>query len=144
MWVQTRRRHFLDWFEQAGYSRIVTLETFAENAEFLKAKASSRTPALEVTHGDIRDKDVITGDAFDMYYPFEMQNYIFLQMLASILHKRLCVINFTARNRRLHPIPTHILVYAISLHTRCIIRSNIGVSRVLAPKHLGCVGIRQL
>ena len=55
----------------------MTLETFAENAEFLKAKASSRTSTLKVTHGDIRDKDVITGDSFDMYYPFEMQNYIF-------------------------------------------------------------------
>ena len=85
-WVQTRRRHFLDWFEQAEYSRIVALGAFAENAEFLKAKASSRTPTLKVTHGDIRDKDVITGDAFDMYYPFDMRNYIFLQVLANILH----------------------------------------------------------
>ena len=52
---------------------------FAENAEFLKAEANSRAPALKVMHGDIRDKDAITGDAFDVYYLFDMQNYIFLQ-----------------------------------------------------------------
>ena len=57
----------------------MALEAFAENVEFLKTKASNRAPALEVTHGDIRDKDAITGDAFDIYYPFDMQNYIFLQ-----------------------------------------------------------------
>ena len=63
-----RRQHFLDWFERAGYSKIVVLEAFAENAEFLKAEANSRTPALEVVHGDIRDKDAISGDAFDVTF----------------------------------------------------------------------------
>ena len=60
------------------------------------------------------------------------------------IQKKLCVIDFTARNRRLRPTPTYILTCVISLHTRCVIRSNIGVSCVLAPKHLGYVGIRQL
>ena len=63
---------------------------------------------------------------------------------AFFLLERLCVINFTARNRLLHPTLTHILVCIISLYTRCIIRSNIGASCVLAPKHLGYAGIGQL
>ena len=111
-----RRQHFPNWFEQAGYSRIVALGAFAENAEFLKAKASSRTPALKVTHGNIRDKDVITGDAFDMYYPFEMRNYIFLQALASILHSMWDV--------TVHAVPSSAICktsHAITWHADCFL-----------------------
>ena len=82
-----KRQHFLDWFEKAGYSRIVVLEAFAENAEFLKAEISGRTPGLEVVHGDIRDKDVIPGDVFDVVFFWHGIEHILEDKIASVLER---------------------------------------------------------
>jgi len=62
-----RRQYFLDWFEKAGYDRIVILEAFKENADCLRADANGWTPALEIVHGDIRDPGSIPG-RFDVSF----------------------------------------------------------------------------
>ena len=36
-----KRQHFLDLFEDSGYSKIVILEIFEENVKFLKSKFSA-------------------------------------------------------------------------------------------------------
>ena len=82
-----KRQHFLDWFERAGYSRIVVLEAFAENAEFLKAEIGGRTPGLEVVHGDIRDKDAIPGDAFDVIFFWHGIEHLLEDKIAPVLER---------------------------------------------------------
>ena len=62
-----RRQYFLDWFERVGYTRIVVLEAFEENAEFLKAEIDAKMLAIEVVHGDIRDAGNIPGK-FDVAF----------------------------------------------------------------------------
>ena len=63
-----RRQHFLDWFEKAGYLRIVVLEAFRENYEFLRAKFDRRTPPYGVAYGDVRNVDSVLKEAFDVAF----------------------------------------------------------------------------
>lgn len=62
-----RRQYFLDWFERAGYARIVVMEAFKENVEFLKAEIDRRMPSLEVVHGDVRNPSDMP-DRFDVAF----------------------------------------------------------------------------
>lgn len=62
-----RRQYFLDWFERAGYSRIVVLEAFKENADCLRADTAGWTGALDIVHGDVREPGCIIGQ-FDVSF----------------------------------------------------------------------------
>ena len=82
-----RRQHFLDWFEKAGYSRIVVLEAFAENAEFLKARINGRTSAFEVVHGDIRDEGAIPREKFDVAFFWHGIEHLMEDEIGPVLDK---------------------------------------------------------
>lgn len=62
-----RRQYFLDWFEKAGYSRMVVMEAFKENVDYLKAHMDGWPPALDILHADIRDSKSIPG-TFDVSF----------------------------------------------------------------------------
>ena len=53
-----KRQHFVDLFEKSAYSKIVILEAFKNNFEFLKTKFSDRlsTP-FNIIYGDVRNVD---------------------------------------------------------------------------------------
>lgn len=62
-----KRQHFLDLFEQSGYSKIVMLEIFEDNIKFLKNKfVDSRIHSI--IHGDVRNLDKLNLGKFDVIF----------------------------------------------------------------------------
>lgn len=62
-----KRQHFLDLFEESGYSKIVILEIFEENVKFLKNKFSNST-IHSIYHGDVRNVDKLNLGKFDVVF----------------------------------------------------------------------------
>lgn len=64
-----KRQHFVDLFEKSAYNKIVILEAFKNNFEFLKIKFSDRVPTpFKIIHGDVRNVDKIFKDTFDVVF----------------------------------------------------------------------------
>ena len=62
-----KRQHFLDIFEMTGYSKIVILEIFFENVEFLIEKFKN-SKVYSIVHGDVRNIDELHFDKFDVIF----------------------------------------------------------------------------
>lgn len=70
-----KRQHFLDKFQSAKYNRIVILEAFKDNFEFLEKKFAEEQnhhedkvqPDICVIHEDIRNFDAL-GQTFDVIF----------------------------------------------------------------------------
>jgi len=62
-----KRQHFLDLFELTEYSKIVILEIFKENVEFLKNKFNDST-IYSIVHGDVRNVDKLNLGKFDVVF----------------------------------------------------------------------------
>lgn len=62
-----KRQHFLDVFEQSGYSKIIILEIFFENVKYLKNKFSNST-IHSILHGDVRNVEKLNLDKFDVIF----------------------------------------------------------------------------
>ncbi len=62
-----RRQHFVDQFEKVPYEKIVILEVFKDNYEFLKTKFSDRT-IFDIINGDVRNIDKILENTFDIIF----------------------------------------------------------------------------
>ena len=64
-----KRQHFIDLFEKSAYNKIVILEVFKNNFEFLKIKFSDRIPVpFNIIHGDVRNVDKNFKDTFDVVF----------------------------------------------------------------------------
>lgn len=80
-----RRQHFLDWFEEAGYSRIVVLEAFEENYKFMRAV---RSPPCQIVHGDVRRvDDMFAEGAFDVSFFWHGPEHLREEEIGPVLGK---------------------------------------------------------
>ena len=81
-----RRQHFLEWFENAGYSTIVVLEAFEENYNFLKFGGMS--PPCQMVHGDVRNVDgIFAAGTFDIAFFWHGIEHLQEEEIAPVLAK---------------------------------------------------------
>ena len=62
-----RRQHFLDRFEESGYSKIVVLEAFEKNYQFLKEKFEDN-PACRVILGRAQEIETLEIGSVDVVF----------------------------------------------------------------------------
>jgi hypothetical protein len=64
-----KRQHFVNLFEKVPYKKIVILEVFKDNYEFLKTKFGDRVPnPFNIINGDVKNIDKILENAFDIVF----------------------------------------------------------------------------
>jgi len=64
-----KRQHFLNFFEESNYKRIVILEAFKENYKFLKKKFETKQPNVhQVIWGKVEEIEKFTLEPFDVIF----------------------------------------------------------------------------
>lgn len=64
-----RRQHFLDRFEESGYHRIIILEAFEKNYQFLKEKFEAKNPSTyRVMWGKVQEIENIEIETVDVVF----------------------------------------------------------------------------
>jgi len=61
-----KRQHFLKYFEESNCEKIVVMEAFPENAEFLKQKFEGSK--IQVIEGDVREIEKFDMPKFDVIF----------------------------------------------------------------------------
>ncbi len=83
-----KRQHFLNFFEESNYKRIVILEAFKENYEFLKKKFETKQPDLyEVIWGKIEEIDKLSLEPFDVIFFWHGPEHLPQQQIEPTLKK---------------------------------------------------------
>ena len=81
-----RRQHFVSDFEAAGYERIVILEAFQANYEFLRKKFAS-SPPYEVIHGDVRNAEEVANGTYDVVFFWHGPEHLHSDEIGPVLAK---------------------------------------------------------
>lgn len=63
-----KRQHFLTYFKEAGYKKIVILEAFEENYKFLMEKFEARDSSYGVVWGKVQDVKKLQLGTFDVVF----------------------------------------------------------------------------
>ena len=83
-----KRQHFLNFFGESNYKRIVILEAFKGNYEFLKKKFETKQPDLyEVIWGKVEKIDKLSFEPFDVIFFWHGPEHLPQQQIEPTLKK---------------------------------------------------------
>ena len=89
-----RRQHFLDRFEESGYRKIVVLEAFEENYQFLKEKFEVRNPhTYHVIWGRVQDIERIRIKPVDVVFFWHGPEHLHQHEIAPTLDRLEAICN---------------------------------------------------
>ena len=88
-----KRQDFLNHFEESGYRRIVILEAFRENYEFLKERFEAKNPdTYQVVWGKVQEIEQLSLEPFDVVFFWHGPEHLQQRQISPTLEKleRIC------------------------------------------------------
>lgn len=90
-----KRQHFLNFFEESNYKRIVILEAFEENYKFLKKKFETKKPSLyQVILGKVEEIEKFSLDPFDVIFFWHGPEHLAQHQIEPTLKKLESISNY--------------------------------------------------
>jgi len=90
-----KRQHFLNFFEESNYKRIVILEAFKENYEFLKTKFETSQPNVyQVINGKVEEIERLALEPFDVIFFWHGPEHLPQQQIEPTLKKLESISNY--------------------------------------------------